>query len=107
MSQQKTPNITLYGGMTPNSTKVSIVFEELGIPYKAQAISIKDGEQKEPWFLKINPNGKIPAITDHSREDFNVFESGAIMIYLCENYDTERKLLPKDPNLRSQVIQWV
>ena len=50
---------------------------------------------------------RIPAIVDHSRGDFNVFESGAIMLYLCEHYDPEGKLLPKDPNLRSETIQWV
>ncbi|GES86039.1 glutathione S-transferase [Rhizophagus clarus] len=82
-----TPDITLYTAGTPNG--------------------VKDEEQKQPWFLKINPNGKIPAITDHSRGDFNVFESGAIMIYLCEHYDPEGKLLPKDPDSRSQVIQWI
>ncbi|CAB4403906.1 unnamed protein product [Rhizophagus irregularis] len=102
-----TPDITLYSAGTPNGQKVSIALEELGIPYKAREISFKDNEQKQPWFLKINPNGRIPAITDHSRGDFHVFESGAIMIYLCEHYDPEEKLLPKDPNLRSQVIQWI
>ena len=104
---QKTPDITLYAVTTPNVIKVSIVLEELETPYKVRVISLEKDEQKEPWFLKINPNGKIPAITDHSRGDFNVFESGAIMIYLCEHYDPEGKLLPKDPDLRSQVIQWV
>ena len=54
-----------------------------------------------------SPNVRISAITDHSRGDFNVFESGAIMIYLCEHYDLEGKLLPKDPDLKSQAIQWV
>jgi glutathione S-transferase len=104
---QQTPDITLYTAGTPNGVKVSIVLEELGIPYKVRTISFEKNEQKEPWFLKINPNGKIPAITDHSRGDFNVFESGAIMIYLCEHYDHEGRLLPKDPDLRSQVLQWV
>src|SRR2546429_9689684 len=104
---QQTPDITLYTAGTPNGVKVSIVLEELGLPYKVRAISFEKNEQKEPWFLKINPDGKIPAITDHSRGDFNVFESGAILIYLCEHYDPEGKLLPKDPNLRSRVIQWV
>ena len=87
---QQTPDITLYTVGTPNGVKVSIVLEELGIPYKVRAISFEKNEQREPWFLKINPNGRI-----------------AIMIYLCEHYDPEGKLLPKDSNLRSQVIQWV
>ncbi|CAG8680298.1 uncharacterized protein OCT59_016565 [Rhizophagus irregularis] len=102
-----TPDITFYTAVTPNAIKVSIVLEELEIPYKVRELSFKDEEQKQPWFLKINPNAKVPAITDHSRGNFHVFESGAIMIYLCEHYDPEGKLLPKDPDLRSQVIQWV
>ena len=104
MTEQKTPDITLYTRETPNGVKVSIVLEELGIPYKVQRLAFEKREQKEPWYLKINPNGQVPAITDG---DFSVFESGAIMIYLCDNYDHEGKLLPKDGNLRSQVIQWV
>ncbi|CAI2184551.1 7611_t:CDS:2 [Funneliformis geosporum] len=104
MATKQSPDITLYTTSTPNGAKVSIVLEELGIPYKVKEISLEKGEQKSPEFMKINPNAKIPALTDH---DFNVFESGAIMIYICENYDHEGKLLPKDPKLRSQVIQWL
>ncbi|CAB5204044.1 glutathione S-transferase [Rhizophagus irregularis] len=89
-----TPDITFYTAVTPNAIKVSIVLEELEIPYKVRELSFKDEEQKQPWFLKINPNAKVPAITDHSRGNFHVFESGAIMIYLCEHYDPEGKLLP-------------
>ena len=66
---QQTPDITLYTAGTPNGTKVSVVLEELGIPYKVRELSFEKNEQKEPWFLKINPNGRIPAITDHSRGD--------------------------------------
>ncbi|GBC09076.1 hypothetical protein RclHR1_00860014 [Rhizophagus clarus] len=98
------PDITLYSAGTQNGVKVSIVLEELGIPYKVKQIALHNGEHKEPWFLKINPCGKIPAISDG---DFHVFESVAISIYLCENYDPEEKLLPKEPKLKSQVIQWV
>ncbi|CAB4380114.1 unnamed protein product [Rhizophagus irregularis] len=102
------PDITLYTTGGQNGGKPSIILEELGIPYKIKNIELRKNEQFEPWFLKINPNGKIPAIVDHSKDDFPVFESTAIAIYLCENYDTEEKLLPKnDPKLRSQVIQWV
>ncbi|PKC53576.1 glutathione S-transferase [Rhizophagus irregularis] len=102
------PDITLYTTGGQNGGKPSIILEELGIPYKVKNIELRKNEQFEPWFLKINPNGKIPAIVDHSKDDFPVFESTAIAIYLCENYDTEEKLLPKnDPKLRSQVIQWV
>ncbi|CAG8440045.1 13065_t:CDS:2 [Ambispora leptoticha] len=107
MSAQQ-PDITFYTAATPNGQKVSVTLEELGLPYKTYAITLSKNEQKEPWFLKINPNGRIPAIIDHSRNDFNVFESGAIMRYLCEHYDKEGKLLPKDDaNLRSEVDQWL
>ncbi|GBB89238.1 hypothetical protein RclHR1_15910006 [Rhizophagus clarus] len=100
-------DITLYTDGTQNGVKGSIILEELGIPYNVKHVSLEKKEHKEPWFLKINPCGKIPAITDHSKEDFHVFESAAIAIYLCENYDPEEKLLPKDFKLKSQVIQWV
>ncbi|KAI8928703.1 glutathione S-transferase [Entophlyctis helioformis] len=59
------------------------------------------------WFLKLNPNGRIPTLVDGRRNDFAVFESGAILLYLAEHYDHEHKLLSEDPNLRSQAIQWV
>ena len=107
MAGQQTPDITLYTAGTPNGTRASIVLEELGIPYKVRKISLETGEQKQPWYLKIHPSGQIPAIIDHSRGDFNVFESGAILLYLCEHYDPEDKLLPKDSDLKSQTIQWV
>ena len=61
-------------------------------------------EQKEEWFLKINPNGRIPAIIDHDNGDFAVFESGAILIYLAEKTG---KLLPAEPKARSRVMQWL
>ncbi|CAG8648708.1 5138_t:CDS:2, partial [Paraglomus occultum] len=102
-----TPDITLYTFDTPNGRKISITLEELGIPYKVHKIALTSGEQKKDWFLKINPNGKIPAIVDHSRDNFSVFESAAIMLYLGEHYDPEGKLLSKDPNLRSETIQWM
>ncbi|RKO84990.1 thioredoxin-like protein, partial [Blyttiomyces helicus] len=76
------PSITLYTAGTPNGWKASIALEELGIPYELKPISFKTNEQKSEWFLKINPNGRIPAIVDHSRGDFPVFESGAILLYL-------------------------
>jgi glutathione S-transferase len=102
-----TPQITLYTEGTPNGQKASVVLELLNIPYTVRAIDFKKTEQKEPWFLKINPNGRIPAIVDHSNNDFAVFESGAIMLYLVQKYDTENKLWPKDFNLQSEVIQWL
>ncbi|PKC53723.1 thioredoxin-like protein, partial [Rhizophagus irregularis] len=84
-----TPDITLYTYGTQNGVKISIILEELGIPYRVKQIELVKNEQYEPWFLKINPNSKIPAIVDHNKDDFPVFESTAIAIYLCENYDPE------------------
>ncbi len=96
--------IDLYTSATPNGWKASVTLEELGLPYEVHAISLSSGAQKEPWFLKINPNGRIPAIVDRDEDNFPVFESGALMIYLAEKAG---KLLPTDRKGRSRVIQWL
>ena len=100
--------IALYTASTPNGWKASVTLEELGLPYEVRALSLGEGEQKEPWYLAINPNGRIPAIVDHDPADggepFAVFESGALMIYLAEKAGA---LLPTDPRGRSRVIQWL
>jgi len=88
------PSITLYTAQTPNGIKISITLEELGIPYKVQKIAISKNTQKEPWFLAINPNGRIPALTDifSDGEQINLFESGSIMQYLVSRYDEDHKI---------------
>jgi len=96
--------IDLYTAATPNGHKVSIVLEELGLPYTVHALSFDKKEQKSADFLKINPNGRIPAIVDRANGDFAVFESGAILIYLAE---MTGKLLPADPKGRSVALQWL
>jgi GST-like protein len=96
--------IELFTAATPNGWKASITLEELGLPYKVRCIDFEKREQKEPWYLKINPNGRIPAIVDHGNDGFAVFESGALMIYLAEKAG---KLLPADVKGRSLVIQWL
>ncbi|CAH0323579.1 MULTISPECIES: glutathione S-transferase family protein [Pseudomonas] len=96
--------IDLYTAATPNGHKVSIVLEELSLPYTVHALSFDKKEQKSEEFLKINPNGRIPAIVDRANGDFAVFESGAILIYLAE---MTGKLLPQDPKGRSVVLQWL
>ncbi len=96
--------IDLYTASTPNGWKASILLEELAVPYKVHRISLSDGDQKKPDYLKINPNGRIPTIVDPEAGNFAVFESGAIMIYLAEKYG---KFLPADAKGRSQVIQWL
>jgi GST-like protein len=96
--------IDLYTWATPNGWKASVTLEELGLPYTVHPINIGKGEQKQPEYLKINPNGRIPAIVDREENGFAVFESGAIMIYLAEKTG---KLLPTDRKGRSRVIQWL
>ena len=96
--------ITLYTAATPNGHKISIALEELALPYQLKVIDLAKNEQKEPWFLALNPNGRIPVIVDHDNGDFAVFESGAILIYLAEQTG---KLLPSDVKGRSEVMQWL
>lgn len=96
--------IELYTASTPNGHKVSIALEELGLPYTVRAIALDKNEQKEPWYLELNPNGRIPTIVDKDDDDFVVFESGAILIYLAEKTG---KLMPTDRKGRSRVIQWL
>ncbi len=96
--------IELFTAPTPNGWKVSIALEELGLPYTVRAINLMALEQREEWYLALNPNGKIPTIVDHGNDDFVVFESGAILIYLAERTG---KLMPRDEKGRSRVIQWL
>jgi GST-like protein len=96
--------ITLYTAATPNGIKVSIALEELGLEYTAKPISLGELEQKEDWFLRLNPNGRIPAIVDHANNDFAVFESGAILIYLARQTG---QLMPAEPQGESLVMQWL
>lgn len=96
--------IDLYTWATPNGWKISVTLEELGLPYTVHPIDIGKGEQKQPAYLKINPNGRIPAIVDREEGDFPIFESGAIMIYLAEKTG---RLMPTDRKGRSRVLQWL
>src|SRR5215471_15851960 len=96
--------IELFTAATPNGWKAAIALEELGLEYRVRRIALDKKEQKEPWYLKLNPNGRIPTIVDHDNGDFAVFESGAILIYLAEK---ARRLMPADVKGRSLVIQWL
>ena len=96
--------IDLYTARTPNGWKASVTLEELGLPYEVHAVDLKAGEQKRPEFLRLNPNGRIPVIVDRDAEDFVVFESGAILVYLAEKTG---RLMPTDPRGRSVVLQWL
>ena len=96
--------ISLYTAPTPNGWKASVALEELGLPYQVHAIDLLSGAQRAPDYLAINPNGRIPAIVDHEADDFAVFESGAILIYLAEKTG---QLMPSDARGRSRVLQWL
>jgi GST-like protein len=99
--------IDLYTWSTPNGRKVSVMLEELGLPYKTHAINITKNDQFTPEFLAINPNGKIPAIVDSDGPDgkpLALFESGAILIYLA---DKTGKFLSKEPRQRYVALQWL
>ena len=96
--------IDLYTSPTPNGYKASIMLEECGIPYTSKHIKLSKKHQKQDGFLALNPNGRIPVIVDHENDDFVVFESGAILIYLAEKAG---KFLPADPKQRSRVLQWL
>ncbi len=89
--------ITLYTAATPNGHKASIMLEECALDYNVHALALGKGEQKQDWYLQINPNGRIPAIVDHDNDDFAVFESGAILIYLAERTG---QFLPPDTSAR-------
>ncbi|TGO69753.1 hypothetical protein BOTNAR_0007g00340 [Botryotinia narcissicola] len=106
-----TSGIELLTWGTPNGHKICILLEELkaayGKEYTYQAINIMENIQKEEWFTKICPNGRIPAIVDHDRNGFSVFEGAAILAYLTRNYDVERKFGFEEEEDRSRVEQWV
>ena len=96
--------IDLFTAATPNGHKASIMLEELGLDYRVHALNLGEMEQKSPEYLAINPNGRIPAIVDRDADDFAVFESGAILIYLAEKTG---RLLPSEHKARSRVMQWL
>ncbi|ELS04870.1 glutathione S-transferase [Xenococcus sp. PCC 7305] len=98
------PDIHLYTASTMNGWKPLIFLEEAAIDYEMTYIDFAKKEQKSEWYLKLNPNGRIPTIIDRSNDDFVVFESGAILWYLAEKYD---KFLPKNAKARSQTLQWL
>jgi GST-like protein len=104
---QHPDRLQLYSLPTPNGVKVSIMLEEIGLPYEPHTIDFNKDDQKTPEFLSLNPNGKIPAIIDPNGpggQPLGLFESGAILEYLAEK---TRKLVPADPARRWQTIQWV
>jgi GST-like protein len=99
--------IDLYTWTTPNGRKVSIMLEELGLPYRAHAINIGKGDQFKPEYVKINPNSKIPSVVDPDGPDGKpvaMMESGAILIYLAGKTG---KLLPESVRGRYEALEWL
>src|SRR5579859_4147217 len=104
---QQPDRLQLYSLPTPNGVKISIMLEEIALPYEVHLVDFNKDEQKTPEFLSLNPNGKIPAILDPhgpGGKPLGLFESGAILQYLAEKTG---KLLPQDAARRYQTIQWV
>ena len=115
------PKLHLYTGGSPNGHKVTILLEELvlaypnepAVHYDYRAIALQNLDQKTPEFLKINPNGRIPALIDDSVTDpktgggLAVFESASILLWLVERYDKEFKFWFDDPILRSKAFSWI
>ncbi|KAL4786166.1 glutathione S-transferase [Aspergillus varians] len=109
-SIMSSPDITLYTAQTPNGIKISIALEELGLPYKVEKLEFSKNQQKEPWFLEINPNGRIPAITDtfSDGKKIRLFESGSILTYLAEQYDKDYKIsYPPGTREYYETISWL
>ena len=100
--------IDLYYAPTPNGWKISIMLEECGLPYRVIPMQLGRGDQHQPDFLKLNPNGRMPVIVDQTPADggppLPVFESGAILIYLAEKTG---RFLPAEPRARLDVLQWL
>ena len=104
---QHPDRLQYYGLPTPNGVKVTIMLEELGLPYEAHLVDFAKDDQKTPEFLSLNPNGKIPAIIDPEGpggQPLALFESGAILLYLAEKTG---KLMPTDPAGRWEATAWV
>ena len=93
--------IKLYTAATPNGWKISIALEEMALPYRVRVIDFATEEQKADWYVRLNPNGRIPTLED---DGFVVFESGAILIYLAEKTG---RFLSQDVQGRSRVMQWL
>jgi len=99
--------LQLYSLPTPNGVKVSIMLEEIGLPYEPHLVDFGKNDQQTPEFLSLNPNGKIPAIIDPNGPGgapLGLFESGAILLYLA---DKTGELMPADAARRYETIQWV
>jgi len=114
-AETSTKPIFLYTAATPNGAQSAIILEELkainpSLDYDFQKINFSQNVQKEPWFLKLNPNGRIPTIIDKTRNNFAVFETAAISLYLAQHYDKDHVFWfdpEKEPENYSEMLQWI
>ncbi|KAK2464784.1 hypothetical protein APHAL10511_003202 [Amanita phalloides] len=105
----------LYTSSTPNGRAASVLLEELkdvypNIDYDWERIEFQKNTQKEPWFLAMNPNGRIPVLVDKGKDNFNVFETSAILLYLTDHYDKDKVFTfdpAKEPKNYSEMVQWM
>ncbi|KIM89397.1 hypothetical protein PILCRDRAFT_2622 [Piloderma croceum F 1598] len=110
-----TKPLLLYYAGTPNGKQPTVLLEEIkaaygNVDYDIHKIDISKNTQKEPWYIKINPNGRIPALVDRSRNNFVVFESAAILLYLAHYYDRDHKFWFDPVNSAddySEMLQWI
>ncbi|KAI0782721.1 glutathione S-transferase C-terminal-like protein [Abortiporus biennis] len=91
----------------PNGWKVAFALEELGLTYETIYLNFQEGEHKKPEFTKFNPNSRIPALIDHKNNDFVIWESNAILLYLVDKYDTEKRITVPDGDEKFQLLQWL
>ena len=96
--------IDFYTAPTPNGWKVAIALEEMELAYTPHVLNLSERKQHEDWFLRMNPNGRIPVIVDHDADDLTIFETGAIMLYLAEK---SGKFMPTSLKGRYAVMQWL
>ncbi|KIJ44056.1 hypothetical protein M422DRAFT_30595 [Sphaerobolus stellatus SS14] len=104
------PKVTLFTlSVAPNPAKVVILLEELGIEYRIVPKEVGNGPNgvKNDDFLRVTPNGRVPALIDHTNEDFIVWESGAILLYVAERFDTTGSFIGKTLKERAEVWQWL
>lgn len=99
---------TLYSDpLGPNGWKVTTLLEELGLSYETKFLDFEAQQQKSPEYTQFNPNGRVPTLIDHGNQDFVIWESNAIMLYLVEKYDTEKKLTVASPSDVAHLNQWL
>ncbi|MEM1025000.1 MAG: glutathione S-transferase N-terminal domain-containing protein [Myxococcota bacterium] len=98
------PDILVYTAPTMNGWKPLIFMEEAELPYELEPINLSKAEQKSDAYLRLNPNGRIPTLVDRGRDDFVVFESGAILWYLAQRYGV---FLEADIRVQSETLQWL